>query len=126
MGVDDYGFRNLFIQDAFGTYDLGSSVRIRVTPRSRGAPVRNGIETLSLWPAHPPTHNASARAGCDGIRPRNLTIHVGAVAVQDRWRVTPRVTLNHGLCVDAPIFNKRTALQSAVSRLRDEDEPAAA
>ena len=48
VGVDHYGFRNLFIQDAFGTYDFGSSVSIRATPGHPFVPFRTGIQNFEL------------------------------------------------------------------------------
>ncbi len=104
VGVDHYGFRNLFIQDAFGTYDFGSSVSIRATPGQPGEPFRTGIENFELGRPTRYRYSYSLVPGVTYPTTEFDYFNLGAF-VQDKWRVTPQVTLNYGLRVDAPVFN---------------------
>ena len=106
VGVDHYGFRNLFIPDAFGTYDFGSSVSIRATPGNPAVPFRTGFENFELGR---PTRYRYSYSLVPGVTyPATAFDYYNAGGfIQDRWRVTPQLTLNYGLRVDAPIFNSQ-------------------
>ncbi len=106
LGADHYGFRNLFIQDAFGTYDFGSSVSIRATPGHPAVPFRNGFENFELGRPTRYRYSYSLVPGVTYPATEFDYYNVGAF-LQDRWRVTPRLTLNYGLRVDTPLFNSQ-------------------
>ena len=106
VGVDHYAFRNLFIQDAFGTYDFGSSPLIPAGPGGfpPAIPARTGIENFQAGLASRYRHSYSNIPGVAAPIAEFDYFSVGAY-VQDEWKVTPRVTLQFGVRMDVPLYS---------------------
>ncbi len=106
VGVDHYAFRNLFIQDAFGTYDFASSPLIPAGPGNSppAIPARTGIENFQAGLASRYRHSYSNIPGVAAPLAEFDYFSVGAY-LQDEWKVTPRVTLQFGVRMDVPLYS---------------------
>ena len=106
VGVDHYAFRNLFIQDAFGTYDFASSPLIPAGPGGvpPAIPARTGIQNFQLGLASRYRHSYSNVPGVAEPIAEFDYFSVGAY-IQDEWKVTPRVSLQFGVRMDVPLFD---------------------
>src|SRR5262249_40552479 len=103
LNVDHYGFRNLFIQDAFGTYDFGSSVSIRATPGNPAVPFRTGFENFELGRPTRYRYSSSLVPGVTFPETDFAYYNLGAF-IQDRWQVNSQFPLQYGVRIDAPLF----------------------
>lgn len=83
INVDNFSYRNLFIQDAFGTYTF-------TTPAQYAARVPARYQFSYLLPGGSDTVNWSY-------------YNLGAY-IQDEWKATKNLTLTFGLRADMPIF----------------------
>ncbi len=83
LNVDNFSFKNLFIQDAFGTYGFNSPAQFAAgTPqRYRYSYLLPGGNELVDWSYY------------------NLGLYL-----QDEWKATPKLNITAGIRVDLPIF----------------------
>ena len=102
VGVDHYAFRNLFIQDAFGTYDFGSTA----ANVPRGIPAFTGIQNFDRAT---PTRYRFSYSKVPGVTQPIAEFDYFSVGgyVQDEWKVTPRVSLQFGVRLDVPLFDSK-------------------
>lgn len=107
VGVNHYGFKNLFIQDAFGTYDFAATLAGQRDPVTGAIlPAQTGLQNFI---ANRPTryrYSYSKIAGVTEPLAEFDYFSVGAY-IQDEWKVTPRVTLNFGVRLDVPLFDSK-------------------
>ena len=106
VGVDHYAFRNLFIQDAFGTYDFGSTLAIPAGPGGvpTAVPAYTGIQNFDRAAPTRYRYSYSLIPGTPFPLAEFDYFNVGAY-IQDEWKITPRVTVNFGIRMDVPLYD---------------------
>jgi len=90
-----FKFHNLFIRDAFGTYDFSS------------------IDLFEQGLAQ--SYDYSFSRTSDPMQSADFWVYQLGFYAGDVWRATPRVTLTYGLRVDRPVFPDVPAANSSVA-----------